>query len=87
MNADSCIQTVETLRRMALNVRGLIDVVDDTNCNEIITLLKRQIPAEPIRMHHVEHRQTDNYRCPKCGDDVYFEQRFCECCGQAVKWE
>ena len=54
---------------------------------DALELLKGQEPVKPIRMHHSEHKQTDNYRCGKCGDDIYFEQRFCECCGQAVKWE
>ena len=49
--------------------------------------LNEQEPVKPIRMYHSEHKQTDNYRCGKCGDDIYFEQRFCECCGQAVKWD
>ena len=49
--------------------------------------LKEQEPVSPIRMHHTEHKQTDNYRCGKCGDDMYFEQRFCEFCGQAAKWD
>ena len=87
MNTGSCIQTIELLRRLALNVHGVIDAVDDRNCDEIISLLKEQEPVKPIRMHHSQHKQTDNYRCGKCGDDIYFEQRFCECCGQAAKWD
>jgi len=54
--------------------------------NEAVKLLKEQEAVEPIRMHHTEHKQTDNYRCQKCGNDLYFEQRFCEACGQEVKW-
>lgn len=42
MNPYSCVQTVELLRKLALNVHGVIDVVDDKNCDEIIELLKRQ---------------------------------------------
>ena len=42
MNTGSCIQTIELLRRLALNVHGVIDAVDDRNCNEIISLLKEQ---------------------------------------------
>lgn len=49
--------------------------------------VKEQEPVSPIRMHHTEHKQTDNYRCGKCGDDMYFEQRFCGSCGQAAKWD
>ena len=50
------------------------------------SILKDQEPKEPIRLHHTEHKQTDNYRCQKCGNDLYFEQRFCEECGCEVKW-
>ncbi|MBE5969744.1 MAG: hypothetical protein E7242_05870 [Lachnospiraceae bacterium] len=35
----SCINTIETLRRLALNIHGVIDVVDDKNCNKLIELL------------------------------------------------
>lgn len=56
-------------------------------CLHALALLKEQEPVSPIRMHHTEHKQTDNYRCGKCGDDMYFEQRFCEFCGQAAKWD
>ena len=54
--------------------------------HDAISLLKEQEPEEPIRMHHTEHKQTDNYRCRKCGNDLYFEQRFCEACGTEVNW-
>ena len=40
MNVESCINTVEMLRRLALNVHGVIDAVDDENCNDIIELLQ-----------------------------------------------
>lgn len=53
----------------------------------VIELLKEQEPVSPIRMHHTEHKQTDNYKCGKCGGDMYFEQRFCDFCGQAAKWD
>ena len=53
---------------------------------DVLELLKEQEPEEPIRMHHTEHKQTDNYRCRKCGNDLYFEQRFCEACGTEVNW-
>lgn len=42
MNNESCIQTIELLRNLALNIHGVIDVVDDRNCNDIIALLKEQ---------------------------------------------
>lgn len=38
--AASCINTIELLRRLAYNVHGLMDVIDDENCKKIISLLK-----------------------------------------------
>lgn len=38
----SCINTIEQLRRLAYNVHGLMDVIDDENCKKIISLLKEQ---------------------------------------------
>ena len=42
MNRESCIQTIELLRQLSLNIHGVIDVIDDRNCNDIINLLKEQ---------------------------------------------
>lgn len=42
MNNESCIQTIELLRQLALNIHGVIDVIDNRNCNDIINLLKEQ---------------------------------------------
>ena len=36
---QSCINTIKMLRRLALNIHGVIDVVDDANCNKLIELL------------------------------------------------
>ena len=86
MNNESCIQTIELLRRLALNIHGVIDVIDDRNCNDIINLLKEQEPAEPVMK---KGRLFTAPTCRKCG---YFfptgtKPNYCQGCGQAVKWE
>lgn len=40
--AESMIHTLKSLRRLALNIHGIIDIVDDRNINEMITMLKEQ---------------------------------------------
>ena len=86
MNNESCIQTIELLRRLALNIHGVIDVIDNRNCNDIINLLKEQEPAEPVMK---KGRLFTAQTCRKCG---YFfptgtKPNYCQECGQAVKWE
>ena len=36
---QSCINTINLLRNLALNIHGVIDVVDNDNCNKLIELL------------------------------------------------
>ena len=86
MNNESCIQTIELLRRLALNIHGVIDVIDNRNCNDIINLLKEQEPAEPVMK---KGRLFTALTCRKCG---YFfptgtKPNYCQECGQAVKWK
>jgi hypothetical protein len=35
----SCIITIKLLRKLALNVHGVIDVIDNQNCDKIIEML------------------------------------------------
>ena len=37
---QSCIITINTLRRLALNIHGVIDAVDNENCDRLISLLE-----------------------------------------------
>lgn len=67
-------------------IRDAVDLINYQH-EHIEAFLKDQEPLEPVRMHHTEHKQTDNYRCKFCGNDMYFEQRYCECCGKKVKWD
>lgn len=36
----SCINTINMLRRLALNIHGYIDVVDNANCDKLIGILE-----------------------------------------------
>ena len=49
-------------------------------------LLKEQKPVEPEE--EVLNEIDRLYRCPKCHKCFFYEkQKYCDQCGQAVKWE
>ena len=50
---QSCINTINTLRRLALNIHGVIDVVDNENCDKLISLLNGDID----RIYHAHYEQ------------------------------
>jgi len=54
---QSCIETINLLRRLALNIHGVIDVVDDNNCNKLIKLLEGGI--DEIYMKHYKQGIED----------------------------
>ena len=54
--------------------------------SDAIALLKEQEPVEPEV--EVLNDVDRIYRCPKCHKCFFYEkQKFCDQCGQAVKWE
>jgi len=60
---QSCIHTIQTLRRLALNIHGVIDVVDDKNCNELIRLLDGGI--DEIYLAHYRQGLKDAVEKPE----------------------
>lgn len=83
---EDTIERIERVLKLT-HKKSITVTIPRLTAERAVSMLKEQEPVSPIRMHHTEHKQTDNYRCGKCGDDMYFEQRFCESCGQAAKWD
>jgi hypothetical protein len=59
----SCIHTINTLRQLALNVHGVIDVVDNDNCNKLIRLLEGGI--DEICQAHYRQGLKDAVKKPE----------------------
>ena len=58
----SCIITINTLRRLALNIHGVIDKVDNENCDKLIALLDGGI--DEIYMEHYRKGLKDAVNPP-----------------------
>lgn len=89
MNHESCIQTIELLRELALNIHGVIDAVDDRNCNDIIAMLKEQ-EAKPVDLYGNEEWWGLVCICPDCKAEWMTDKantHYCPRCGRSVKWE
>ena len=79
---QSCICTINTLRRLALNIHGVIDVVDDANYDKLIELLNggadgtvdqlKTKVGKWIRQKSCSG-YTHSYECSECGRTIYAE--------------
>lgn len=58
----SCINTINSLRRLALNIHGVIDKVDNENCDKLIALLDGGI--DELYMAHYRQGLKDAVNPP-----------------------
>jgi len=66
------------------NYQDFVDVTVDFG-EEILSMLKEQEAVEPEV--EVLNEIDRLYRCPKCHKCFFYEkQKYCDQCGQAVKW-
>ena len=57
-----------------------IDECVDDLCADALELLKKNEAVKPLSEHHL-------FICQMCKKCLYREQKYCDECGQAVKWE
>lgn len=58
---QSCIHTINTLRQLALNIHGVIDVVDNENCDKLIGLLEGEIDERDHSTKQVSLEEVTEY--------------------------
>ena len=79
-NAASCLECPYAEPKLIKDwcMSGLMD--------DIYAMLKEQEPVEPIDIGY-EINVPYPYRCGKCKSHIRTGQKYCDMCGQAVKWE
>ena len=58
------------------------DLIDDT-----LTLLKEQEAVKPILKREGRNKYYSYYVCPRCDDEVVYDQNYCSECGARFLWE
>ena len=54
---------------------------------DALALLKEQEAVEPILVREGWNKHHNNYVCPRCDNDVFYEQNYCTECGVRFLWE
>lgn len=88
-NEEAKIEIEYEMRRMCKETCCELGYGSNDNCdfcNEVeayilaMKSLKKQMPKKPTQKLNV-------YLCAECSRVVWRPDRFCSCCGQAIKWE
>ena len=54
---------------------------------DILELLKEQEAVEPILKREGRNKYYSYYVCPRCDDEVVYDQNYCSECGAPFMWE
>ena len=55
--------------------------------NDAINLLKEHEAVEPILKREGRNKYYSYYVCPRCDDEVVYDQNYCSECGARFLWE
>lgn len=58
-----------------------------TIAKDAIALLKKQEAVEPTLMRIGRNKYYNDYICPRCDNEVVYEQNYCSECGVRFLWE
>lgn len=87
-------ETYTAAERVNKAVEVCKDRCSPLDCTEAIAELEESMEAlkkrnEPIKPTLNENHcyVSDAFKCGKCGHTIKFHAKYCEECGQAVKWD
>lgn len=68
------------------------DFVHNENCmgdmaRDALELLKKQEAVEPILKREGRNKYYNYYVCPRCDEEVVYDQNYCPECGAKFMWE
>ena len=60
---------------------------NDTLCLDALALLQEQEAVEPTLIREGRNKHYNDYVCPRCDNEVVYEQNYCSECGVRFLWE
>ena len=75
------VATTSTSTTLLINNKDIDDGYSDKE------LLKEQDAVEPILIREGRNKYYNDYVCPRCGNEVVYEQNYCSECGVRFLWK
>lgn len=64
-----------------------VEHLNDPLLRDALALLKEQEAVEPTLIREGRNKYYNNFVCPRCDNDVFYEQNYCSECGVRFLWE
>lgn len=85
--------TMECTYEHPFRCKGCPYSQDDAPCEALpvkrdaLALLKEQEAVEPTLIREGRNKHYNDYVCPRCDNEVVYEQNYCSECGIPFLWE
>ena len=83
---EKVISQLETDYRDAEHRGWILVPISRRTVKDVLALLKEQ-EVIPILIREGKNKMYNDYRCPRCDQEIVYEQNYCSECGSVVKWE
>lgn len=89
MDREKVIKGLESLHTRLLDVamQDSVVMLDVSMVANAIAMLKDKETVEPTLIHEGRNKYYNNYVCPRCDNEVIYEQNYCSECGVKFMWE
>lgn len=84
---EKVISTLEEIKTQTAEIGLDSAVIAHEFIDKIIALLKKQEAVEPTLIREGWNKYYNYYVCPRCRNDVDYEQNYCSECGIPFLWE
>lgn len=84
-------KVIEGLEKAKIVIEAWVPMFEQYNSQFAIDctieLLKEQEAVEPTLIREGRNKNYNYYVCPRCDDEVVYEQNYCSECGVQFLWE
>ena len=79
-------KAIEELKNAYVDVYGVLKMTTQAR-DSLVELLTEPEAVEPTLIREGRNKNYNDYVCPRCDNEVVYEQNYCSECGVRFLWE
>ena len=84
---EKVIKTIQNTINEARNKQLKVATIFVSTLSDILAFLQEQEAVGPTLIREGRNKNYNDYVCPRCDNEVVYEQNYCSECGVRFLWE